>query len=117
MSNDIRKRMFNEMEQKFVFDEARNAAYSYAERALERNVFPSDEAIADLAANRNAPFVLPRRAAELVVENADKLGLELTDEAIRIAQAVPQVRRNAPCIQARASIPPVRAAPRWARDA
>ena len=49
MSDDIRKRMFNEMEQKFVFDEARNAAYSYADRALERNVFPSDEAIADLS--------------------------------------------------------------------
>ena len=49
MSDDIRKRMFNEMEQKFVFDEARNAAYDYADRALERNVFPTDEALADLS--------------------------------------------------------------------
>ena len=49
MSDDIRKRMFNEMEQKFVFDEARNAAYSYADHALERNVFPTDEALADLS--------------------------------------------------------------------
>jgi len=49
MNDDIRKRMFNEMEQKFVFDEARNAAYSYADRALERNVFPTDEALADLS--------------------------------------------------------------------
>ncbi len=56
----------------------------------------SDEAIADLAANRNAPFVLPQRAAELVVENSDKLGLELTDEAIRIAHAVALVRRTVP---------------------
>ncbi len=36
MTDDIRKRMFNEMEQKFVFDEARNAAYQYADQALER---------------------------------------------------------------------------------
>jgi glutamate/tyrosine decarboxylase-like PLP-dependent enzyme len=49
MSDNIRKRMFNEMEQKFVFDDARNAAYDYADRALERNVFPSDEALADLS--------------------------------------------------------------------
>ena len=49
MSDDIRRRMFNEMEQKFVFDEARNAAYDYADRALERNVFPTDEALADLS--------------------------------------------------------------------
>jgi len=40
MNDDIRKRMFNEMEQKFVFEDARNAAYSYADQALERNVFP-----------------------------------------------------------------------------
>ena len=49
MSDEVRKRMFNEMEQKFVFDDARNAAYDYADRALERNVFPSDDALADLS--------------------------------------------------------------------
>ncbi|MCG6890540.1 MAG: aminotransferase class V-fold PLP-dependent enzyme [Gammaproteobacteria bacterium] len=49
MSDDIRRRMFHEMEQKFVFDEARNAAYSYADRALERNVFPTDAALAGLS--------------------------------------------------------------------
>jgi glutamate/tyrosine decarboxylase-like PLP-dependent enzyme len=49
MSDDIRKRMFNEMEQKFVFEDARNAAYSYADQALERNVFPTDDAIDDLS--------------------------------------------------------------------
>jgi len=49
MNDKLRKRMFNEMEQKFVFDDARNAAYDYADRALERNVFPTDEAIEDLS--------------------------------------------------------------------
>jgi glutamate/tyrosine decarboxylase-like PLP-dependent enzyme len=49
MSDDIRQRMFAEMEQKTAFDEARNAAYAYADRALERNVFPTPEAIENLA--------------------------------------------------------------------
>jgi glutamate/tyrosine decarboxylase-like PLP-dependent enzyme len=49
MSDDIRQRMFVEMERKCAFDEARDAAYSYADRALERNVFPTPEAIANLA--------------------------------------------------------------------
>ncbi len=49
MSDNIRERMFNEMEQKFAFDEARNAAYSYADRAFERNVFPTAEAIDNLS--------------------------------------------------------------------
>jgi glutamate/tyrosine decarboxylase-like PLP-dependent enzyme len=49
MSDELRKRMFNEMEQKFVFDEARNAAYAYADHALARHVFPSDEAIQNLS--------------------------------------------------------------------
>jgi len=49
MSDDIRQRMFIEMEQKTAFDEARDAAYAYADRVLERNVFPTPEAIANLA--------------------------------------------------------------------
>jgi len=49
MSDDIRQRMFVEMERKSAFDEARDAAYSYADRALDRNVFPTPEAIANLA--------------------------------------------------------------------
>ena len=50
MSDDIRRRMFNEMEQKFIFDEARKAAYAYADRAADRRIFPDDEALADLSA-------------------------------------------------------------------
>lgn len=48
MSDDIRKRMTNEMEQRFLFDEASNAAYSYAESAPEGRVFPSEDAISGL---------------------------------------------------------------------
>ena len=49
MSDEIRRRMFREMEQKTIFDEARDAAYNYADQALQRNVFPSTEAIENLA--------------------------------------------------------------------
>ena len=49
MSDDIRQRMFIEMQQKAAFDEARNAAYAYADEVVERKVFPSAEAIANLA--------------------------------------------------------------------
>lgn len=50
MTDDkLRKRMFNELEQKFVFEDARTAAYDYADRALERNVFPTAEALEDLS--------------------------------------------------------------------
>ena len=49
MNDEIRRRMFREMEQKAIFDEARDAAYSYADQALRRNVFPTPEAIENLA--------------------------------------------------------------------
>ncbi len=49
MIDEIRRRMFHEMEQKAIFDEARDAAYSYADQALQRNVFPTSEAIENLA--------------------------------------------------------------------
>ena len=35
MNDDIRQRMFIEMQQKSAFDEARNAAYAYADQSLE----------------------------------------------------------------------------------
>jgi glutamate/tyrosine decarboxylase-like PLP-dependent enzyme len=49
MKDEIRRRMFREMEQKAIFDEARDAAYNYADQALQRNVFPTPEAIENLA--------------------------------------------------------------------
>jgi glutamate/tyrosine decarboxylase-like PLP-dependent enzyme len=49
MNHDIRQRMFLEMQQKSAFDEARNAAYAYADEALERKVFPTPEAIENLS--------------------------------------------------------------------
>ena len=77
MSDDIRKRMFNEMEQKFIFDEARNAAYAYAEGALERNVFPSDEALEDL---RQFDEALPRNPgnAMQIVQQLNEYGSPAT---------------------------------------
>ncbi|MDH3218562.1 MAG: aminotransferase class V-fold PLP-dependent enzyme [Gammaproteobacteria bacterium] len=49
MSDDIRKRMFAEMQQKILVDSARDAAYGYADTAQQRNVFPTPRALEDLA--------------------------------------------------------------------
>ena len=49
MTDEIRSQMFREMEQKAIFDAARDAAYGYADQALQRNVFPSAAALEDLA--------------------------------------------------------------------
>ena len=48
MNEDIRKRMFREMEQKTLFEKAQSAAFSYADQALERNVYPTRAAISNL---------------------------------------------------------------------
>jgi len=77
MSDDIRRRMFNEMEQKFVFDEARNAAYAYADSALERHVFPRDEALDDLAQFDEELPKTPGNALQ-VLQQLDKYGSPAT---------------------------------------
>ena len=48
MHEDIRKRMFREMEQKTLFEKAKSAAFAYADQALERSVYPSRAAIDNL---------------------------------------------------------------------
>ena len=48
MTEDIRQRMFREMEQKTLFEKAKSAAFSYADAAIERNVFPTPAAIGQL---------------------------------------------------------------------
>ena len=48
MSNDIRKRMFLEMKQKSLFENARDAAFGYADAVPLRNVFPTQQALRNL---------------------------------------------------------------------
>ena len=48
MTNSFQRKMFREMESKEIFDQARKYAFEYADNALERNVFPTDEAIRNL---------------------------------------------------------------------
>ena len=49
MSNGLQKRMFAEMQDKAVFEAAREAAYAYADGVRERDVYPGPEALAALA--------------------------------------------------------------------
>jgi glutamate/tyrosine decarboxylase-like PLP-dependent enzyme len=44
----LRENMFLELEEKKIFEQAKNYAFDYAEKALKRNVFPLDEAIENL---------------------------------------------------------------------
>jgi glutamate/tyrosine decarboxylase-like PLP-dependent enzyme len=48
MAANIRKNMFSEMDKKEVFNLARTYAYDYADKAYDRNVFPTGEAITNL---------------------------------------------------------------------
>lgn len=48
MTSNLREQMFRDMEQKEIFKQAKSYAFDYADNALERNVFPSVEAIGNL---------------------------------------------------------------------
>jgi glutamate/tyrosine decarboxylase-like PLP-dependent enzyme len=77
MSDDIRKRMFLEMEHKTVFDAARDAAYNYLDRAFERNVFPTPEALANLARFDEPLPETPSEAHE-ILRQLDEFGSPAT---------------------------------------
>ena len=49
MTENLQKKMFEEMAQKEIFKQAKSYAFDYADHALDRNVFPTDQAIDDLA--------------------------------------------------------------------
>ncbi len=66
MTDEIRRRMRREMEQKTAFDAAQKAAYAYADRACERAVFPPPEAIAGLDAFDEPLPANPGDAREVV---------------------------------------------------
>ena len=46
----LREKMTQEQQNKHLFDQAKNYAYQYADSVGERNVFPDQQALADLAA-------------------------------------------------------------------
>jgi glutamate/tyrosine decarboxylase-like PLP-dependent enzyme len=48
MAKDLREKMLSEMAQKDIFEQVKSYAFDYADKALERNVFPTDEAIGNL---------------------------------------------------------------------
>lgn len=48
MPRNLQEKMFHEMEQKDIFRQAQKYAFDYADNVLERNVYPTPDAIADL---------------------------------------------------------------------
>ena len=47
-NNTLQERMFAERAQKALFRQVQAYAFDYADRALTRNVYPSDDALANL---------------------------------------------------------------------
>jgi len=77
MSDDIRQRMFDEMQQKTAFDDARSAAYAYADAALTRNVFPTPRALQDLA-HFDEPLPAAPGDARQILQQLDQYGSAAT---------------------------------------
>jgi len=48
MTKSLQDKMFGEMESKDIFEQAKSYAFDYADKALQRNVFPTDDAIQNL---------------------------------------------------------------------
>ncbi|MFT5218810.1 MAG: glutamate/tyrosine decarboxylase-like PLP-dependent enzyme [Planctomycetota bacterium] len=77
MSHDIRSRMRAEMQLKSVFDTAQEAAYRYADGIQQRKVFPSPEAITDLA-QFDEPLPQQSGHADEIVQLLDQYGSPAT---------------------------------------
>ena len=58
MTTSLRQKMFREMEQKEIFEQAKRHAFEYADNALARNVFPTDEAIGNWTASKDKHDVM-----------------------------------------------------------
>lgn len=48
MTSNLQNKMFEDMASKEIFEQAKNYAFNYADKALERHVFPSDQALQNL---------------------------------------------------------------------
>lgn len=49
MTTSLQQKMFEEMKHKDIFEQAKDYAFDYAEKAFERNVYPTDQAISNLS--------------------------------------------------------------------
>ena len=59
--NDIREKMFHEMNDKSIFNQVKEYAFEYADNSLDRNVYPTQEAVKGL---RKFDEELPKKSAE-----------------------------------------------------
>lgn len=48
-SKPIQQAMFKELEEKSIFEQAQSYSFDYLDEVLDRNIYPSEEALADLA--------------------------------------------------------------------
>jgi glutamate/tyrosine decarboxylase-like PLP-dependent enzyme len=77
MTDEIRNRMFAEMRQKDAFEKAHNAAFKYADEVLERNVYPTPEALDNLKVF-DEPLPDSPGDASAIVQQLDQYGSPAT---------------------------------------
>ena len=77
MTQKLRKRMFDELRRKNIFDAARQGAFDYADGVADRNVFPTDSALENLQAFDEPLPESPQDALE-VLRRLDRLGSPAT---------------------------------------
>ena len=77
MTDEIRNRMFAEMLNKDAFEVARNAAFRYADEALERHVYPTPEAL-DKLQIFDEPLPETPGDASAIVQQLDQYGSPAT---------------------------------------
>lgn len=75
--SDIREKMFHEMSDKSIFNQVKDYAFEYADNSLNRNVFPTQEALEGLKAFDEDLPVKPNQAEE-VLEQLHKYGSPAT---------------------------------------
>lgn len=66
--SDIRERMFHEMADKTIFNQVKDYAFEYADNSLNRNVFPTTEALEELKAFDEDLPVKPNQAEEVLAQ-------------------------------------------------
>lgn len=77
MNRDLRQRMFRELEERKVFDRAQAYAYEYLSLILDRNVFPTQEAIANLE-HFNEELQVETGNAIAVIDQLNRYGAPAT---------------------------------------
>ncbi len=77
MNKTIHQQMFQQMQSKQLFEQAKQYAYEYADDALERNVYPSSQALNNLQ-QLHEPLPLTTTSPAAIIEQLHHIGSPAT---------------------------------------